>query len=238
MEYTEPSIATRMKEFDEQGFTDIIIVPIFLTVSSHSFDDIPTIIGQKSDPNSLENLKIEKIETYDGKARCHITPLLDFTDILQKNMLRRVASLSKNPEKEGLVFIAYGDEAYNAEWSALMDSIGNFVNRKIGINSYSYGWCGHLVHYDPSKTTDAIEKVLKQREKAIVIPVLVAHDEMFQIRIIGDGIKAVENHADQVVYKPDAILPDENVENWVIDIVDQYSNKILQSYARTEKIGK
>ena len=33
MEYTEPSIATRMKEFDQEGFTDVIIVPVFLTVS-------------------------------------------------------------------------------------------------------------------------------------------------------------------------------------------------------------
>jgi hypothetical protein len=31
MEYTEPSIATRLKEFDADGFTDIVIVPVFLT---------------------------------------------------------------------------------------------------------------------------------------------------------------------------------------------------------------
>ena len=45
MEYTEPSIATRPKEFDARGITDLIMVPVFLTVSSHSFDDIPTITG-------------------------------------------------------------------------------------------------------------------------------------------------------------------------------------------------
>jgi len=55
MEYNEPSIATRLKEFDAEGYTDVIIVPVFLTVSPHSFDDIPTIIGQKEDPQSLEN---------------------------------------------------------------------------------------------------------------------------------------------------------------------------------------
>src|SRR5262249_53952994 len=47
MEYTEPSIATRLKEFDAQNFTDVIVVPVFLTVSPHTFDDIPTIIGKK-----------------------------------------------------------------------------------------------------------------------------------------------------------------------------------------------
>ena len=90
MEYTEPSIATRLKEFDAEGFTDIVLVPVFLTVSPHTFDDIPTIIGKKIDPQSLEMLKIEKIERYSPKAKVVIAPNLDFTDILKKNVLRRV----------------------------------------------------------------------------------------------------------------------------------------------------
>ena len=45
MEYTEPSIATRMKEFDKEGFDEVIVVPIFLTVSSHYSHDIPVILG-------------------------------------------------------------------------------------------------------------------------------------------------------------------------------------------------
>jgi len=87
MEYTEPSIATQLKQFDAEGYSDVIIVPIFLTVSSHSFDDIPTIIGQKEDPQSLETLKIEKIERYTPKAKVTIAPLLDFAGVLKENIL-------------------------------------------------------------------------------------------------------------------------------------------------------
>lgn len=226
MEYTEPSIATRLKEFDKAGFSDVVIVPVFLTVSSHSFDDIPTIIGQKEDPQSLEALKIENIERYTPKAKVHITPLLDFTDLLQKNILRRASELSKNPEKEGLVLIGYGDATYNSDWSALFGKVGEYVNEKSGISALSYGWCGHLVHYNPDSTTVAIENVLKQKEKAIVVPVLVAHDEMFQIKIIGDGIAKVKNSKDRVSYKPDAILPDVHVENWVIAATNEGIQKI------------
>ena len=78
MEYTEPSIATRMKEFDKEGYTDVIIVPMLLTVSGHSFDDIPHILGQKNTPAEIEKLKQEKIEIYKAKANIHMTPLLDF----------------------------------------------------------------------------------------------------------------------------------------------------------------
>ena len=226
MEYTEPSIASQLKEFDKEGFTDIIIVPVFLTVSPHTFDDLPTIIGQKEDPQSKEMLKIEKIERYTPKAKTYITPNLDFTDILNKNILRRVEELSKDPANEGLVLIGYGDETYDKEWIELFNEVAENVNKKIGMDSHSYGWCGHIVHYHPDKTTEAINKVLEEVKTAIVIPVLVAHDEYFQIKIIGDGINKVENFNERVVYRPDAILPDPDVEQWVVDITKEYVAKI------------
>lgn len=226
MEYTEPSIATRMKEFDKDGFTDVIIVPIFLTVSSHSFDDIPTLLGQKDNPSSIEEFKMENMERYTPKAKVHITPLLDFTDILKKNILRRYLELSKNPKEEGLVLIAYGDKTYNTEWTHLMDQVGEYVEQNAGIDSYNYGWCGHIAHYSPDSTAVPVSNMLKKKEKAVVVPVLVAFDEMFQGRIIRDGVKKADKTATRVYYKPDAILPDKKVENWVIDITKEYLNKV------------
>jgi hypothetical protein len=154
---------------------------------------------------------------------------LDFTNILQQNILRRVKQLSKNGAEEGVVMIAYGDETYNKEWSALLDNVGNYIQTKTNISAYSYGWCGHLVHYDPAKTTEAIEKILQHKKSALVIPVLVAHDEMFQIKIIGDGISKIQDNKNRVRYKPDSILPDENVTQWIVQISTEYVNKILSN---------
>lgn len=227
MEYTEPSIATRLKEFDAEGYSDVIIVPIFLTVSSHSFDDIPTIIGQKEDPQSLETLKIEKIERYTPKAKVSIAPLLDFAGVLKENILQRTKALSKESVKEGLVMIAYGDATYMKEWTELLTDVGKYVQQNAGIDNFSYGWCGHVAHYNPDSTTVAIKRVLSKKEKAVVIPVLVAHDEMFQVKIIGDGIANLGKAKEKVSYVPDSILPDARIEKWVIDISLQYANKIL-----------
>jgi sirohydrochlorin ferrochelatase len=226
MEYNEPSIATRMKEFDKEGYTDVIIVPIFLTVSPHTFEDIPTIIGLKEDPESKELLKLEKIERYTAKANVQITPLLDFTDILRKNVLRRVQELSKDPKNEGLVLIGYGDEDYDKEWISLFNTVAQSVKKEVGIDEHTYGWCGHIARYNPEETTKAIEKVLKKKSTAVVIPVLVAHDENFQIKIIGGGIENVKDNKKRVIYKPDAILPDVNIEQWVIDISKEYVSKV------------
>lgn len=218
MEYTEPSIATRLKEFDAAGFTDVVIVPVFLTVSPHTWDDIPTIIGLKEDPSSLQQLKIEKIERYTPKARARLSPPLDFPGILGDNLLRRAKALSRNAKDEGLVLIAYGDHTYEKQWSDLLTKMGQYVEKEAGISAMSYGWCGHIAHYDPAKTTEAIEKVLTTKKTALVVPVLVAYDEMFQVKIIGDGIAKVADHEKRVLYKPDSILPDGGVDKWVREV--------------------
>lgn len=64
MAYTEPSIATRLKEFDADGFTDLILVPLFLTVCPHPFDEIPTNIGKQVDPQSRVAGSLPKLHAF------------------------------------------------------------------------------------------------------------------------------------------------------------------------------
>jgi sirohydrochlorin ferrochelatase len=228
MEYTEPSIATRMKEFDAEGFSDVIVVPIFLTVSTHTFDDIPTILGRKTDAQSLETLRIDGIARYTPRARTHFAPRLDFGAMLKENVLRRARKLSKDPAHEGIVLIAYGDATYDRQWSALMEEVARHVMAETGMGTFSYGWAGHIAHYDPAHTTRAVERVLAKKERAVVVPVFVAFDEMFQVRIIGKGIADVPRHRDLVAYAPDAILPDAIVDRWVVETASSMAGAIAK----------
>jgi phosphotransferase system IIA component len=59
------------------------------------------------------------------------------------------------------------------------------------------------------------------------VPVLVAHDEMFQVKIIGDGIAKVPDAKNKVAYVADAILPDQNVQNWVVGVTNEFADKVL-----------
>jgi hypothetical protein len=220
MEYTEPSIATQLKAFDEEGYEDVILVPLLLTVSSHSFDDIPTIVGVKEDAKSLLVLRTERIERYVPRARVTITPLLDFSSLLHENLLRRVGALSKNPSGEGVVLVAYGDESYNDEWEDFFSRLDQFVREKIGVAAALHCWCGHIVHYSKAPTVEAIRKILSENDRAIVIPVLVARDTAFQDQIIGGAVEEV-GAGDRVAYVPDAILPDPKLNEWVVSTVQQ-----------------
>jgi len=227
MEYNEPSIATRLKEFDEAGYTDVIVVPIFLTVSSHYSHDIPVIVGLSSDPKIIEQLKKEKIETYKPKARVTITPPLDYTTILKKNVARRVENLSASAENEAVLLVAYGDEQYNQQWEELVEEIGKYLKLKTGHESIAYSWCGHIVTYSSEPTTEGIEKLFELEDNVIVIPVLVANDEHFQGEIIQNGVDAASS-SEHVKYIQDAILPDANLNQWVIDITSQTLKNIVE----------
>ncbi|HID45776.1 MAG TPA: cobalamin biosynthesis protein CbiX [Chromatiaceae bacterium] len=220
MEYTEPSIATQMKAFDSEGFDEVVVVPLLLTVSSHSLDDIPNIIGLKSDPKVLETLAKEKIEVYRPKARVTITPNMDYTTLLKKNVNDRVSALKNEGASGGVVLVAYGDKHYNQQWEEMMADIGRYLKAKSDVDTVAYAWCEHLVNYSPEPTMKAIQQVFELEDKVMVVPLLVAYDPAFQDDIIQKAVNQSENSAN-IVYKPDAILPDKNLEQWVVDITKQ-----------------
>lgn len=225
MEYTEPSIATRLKEFDDEGFDEVVVIPIFLTVSSHYSHDIPVICGLSADPKIKADLAKENIDTYRPKAKVSITPPLDYSNILKKNVERRVKALSKDPENEAVLLVAYGDQQYNQQWEELVEDIGKYLKVKIGTESIAYAWCGHLVHYSKEPTLQGIEKLKQLEDKVIVIPILVANDPYFQKDIIQAAADESE-FASDVYYIQDAILPDNNLNQWVIDIANKTVNAL------------
>lgn len=220
MEYTEPSIATQLERFDREGCDRVVLIPLLLTVSSHSFDDIPTIIGAKQDARTLLTLKSEGIEVYQPQAEVQITPLLDFSELLLENLPRRIAELSQAPADEGVVLVAYGSVPFNQEWESFFSRIGQAVQEAAGVAEVTHSWCGHIVEYSGEPTKQAVRDVLSRRERAIVIPVLVARDENFQDKIIGGALDELEQR-DRVRYAGDAILPDASLNAWVVSIAEQ-----------------
>ncbi len=218
MEYTEPSIATQLRAFDQEGYDQVILVPLLLTVSSHSFDDIPTIYGAKEDARSLETLHVEGIERYTPQARITMTPLLDYSDVLEHNLVRRVTELSRDPGAEAVVIVAYGSEPYEEEWNDTFTHLSQRIAAGTGARPVVHTWCGHIVEYDPEPTTRAILELLQTKERVIVVPALVARDEMFQDRIIGEAVTAA-GAPDRVIYRPDAVLPEPRVNGWIIETV-------------------
>ena len=101
------------------------------------------------------------------------------------------------------------------------------VTGATGIDCIEHAWCGHVVRFNNDPTVKAIRQVLERKQTALVVPVLVAVDEMFQGRIIGGAIERVDQ-PERIVYRHDSILPDENVNRWVIDIARKMAEQITE----------
>jgi len=226
MEHAEPSIAKSLRELDRNGYTDIIVIPVFLTAGTHVFDDIPTIIGKKENPATLEQMRLEGIERYVPKARTYLAGPLGFSSLLRQNVLRRAKALSTNPDEEALVLVGYGSSEFPDIWTELFATTGLQVCRDAGFAGHTTAWCGHIAHYSPDSTTSAITRTLKRHQRAIVIPLLVSFSEKFQIDIIGGGVASVPDNRRRVRYKPDAILPDTELEAWIVSTAQKQAAAI------------
>ncbi|MDG1500640.1 MAG: cobalamin biosynthesis protein CbiX [Planctomycetota bacterium] len=196
------------------GFDEVLVVPILLTVSSHSFDDIPTIIGMKRDVATEATLASEGIECYTPTSKVRIAPLLDFAEVMGENLNRRVSALSRSAAAEGVVLVAYGSTPFDEEWTLFMEQMSEKLRDQAGIESVEFAWCGHIVSYSPEPTAQAIERVLATKDRALIIPVLVAVDEDFQLGMIQVAADR-KYEGGEVSYIPDSILPEPYVEAWV-----------------------
>lgn len=224
MEYTEPSIATQLRAFDESGVKRVIVVPLLLTISDHSFDDIPTICGLASDPARVAELTAEGIEIYSARAELSFAPLLDFSDLVRTNLARRIrAIVGRRPEngtgqsRDGLVLVGYGSADFEDEWNRFFSEIRTFAETELGVAASAHSWCGHLVDYNRRPTMAAIDGMLERTDRVIVVPIFVAFDPMFQNSIIGKAVQRC-SQPERVLYRADAILPEPEVGRWTVKI--------------------
>ncbi|AOS83355.1 cobalamin biosynthesis protein CbiX [Chlorobaculum limnaeum] len=232
MEHAEPSISTALKALDRNGYSDIVVIPLFLSTGAHVFDDIPTIIGKKENPATLEQMRLEGIERYIPAARTHLAAPLDFSGLLASNVLRRAGTLSDDPSREGLVLVGYGSEPFQETWERTFEQTGRKACAEGGFAGFTTAWCGHVAHYSPDSTSAAIGRILKQHDRAIVIPLLVSFSERFQIDIIGRGVASVVETGKHVRYRPDAILPDPDLEAWIISTAGTLADGIRKKQLR------
>lgn len=220
-EYNEPSIASQMKAFDDEGFDEVIVLPLFLTVGGHTASDIPNLVGLKNDPKALEALPKDGVPVYRPKARVTLLETIDSTEFLKANILRRTKALLKDGDgtKYGVTLAAYGDDKFNQQWEALMGELGKHLKANLGIDTINYAWSGHLVNYSIDPTRKAVNQILAEKQKDIVVSIYVAYDKKFQQEVIGGGIAASDRPQDVLYNEPEAILPDDNLNNWVVDTI-------------------
>jgi len=235
---SKPTIADQMRYFDAEAFDEVLIVPLFIAVESERMNHyLHYLAGIRSDAAQIKQLQKEGHDIYYPRARISITPALDQSGVLKKNVLRRVLELQGDDSGEdmGIILVGYGDQTFGYQMQTMMEGIGRYLKIKSEIDTVGYAFCGDLVDYSGEPIVEAINQVLELEDEVLVVPVLLAVDEMLQINTIGAAVNAVPT-ASRLRYEPTAVLPDENVDEWVIKQVGDGVKRIAA--AGGEMIGE
>ena len=230
MEFTEPSIATVVKDLENKGITKIFALPLFIAPSGHSVYDIPTLLGLYYDKEMGDLLKEEKAEIVNTNIQITVGPTLNYDNVMKDILLDKVKALSKNPKEEALVILAHGDENFMPIWENLSNETGNYILGKTGIEYFDKAF----VEVGQSFAVDGVSPILKASEnkkKVIVVGMYLSMGvknmaENSGIIMMGRTVESKKMfEGKNIVFANDGLLPDKRIAEWITDRAVEWLNK-------------
>ena len=230
MEFTEPSIATVVKDLENKGITKIFALPLFIAPSGHSVYDIPTLLGLYYDKEMDDLLKEEKAEIVNTNIQITVGPTLNYVNVMKDILLDKVKALSKNPKEEALVILAHGDENFMPIWENLSNETGNYIIGKTGIEYFDKAF----VEVGQSFAVDGVSPILKASEnkkKVIVVGMYLSMGvknmaDNSGIIMMGRTVESKKMfEGKNIVFAEDGLLPDKRIVEWITDRAVEWMNK-------------
>jgi hypothetical protein len=233
IDVSKPTIASQMRAFDEAGYDEVVIVPLLIAAeSTRSNKYMQYLVGVRSAAGQMKQLEKEGFDVYYPLARVSVTPSLNEGSALKKNVLRRVLALQGEDSGDdmGVLLVGYGDQAYGQQMQEIMEGIGRYLKIKSEIDTVGYAFAGDLVNYSGEPVVKAIHELLDLEEEVLVVPVLLGIDDMMQTNTIAAAVNAIPTSS-RLRYKPDSVLPDPKVNEYVVKIVREGVERIHQAGA-------
>ncbi len=226
MEYTEPSVASVIKDCEAQGMDSVFALPVFIAPSGHTEEDLPNILGWKFNPYVREELAEENTEMVKTKVNVVLGPTFYYSYLLEKAMLQNVQALSKKPEHEAVIFLAHGDDEHIGYWKTLLENVSKYVKEKTRI-AYTDGALIEMGHNFGTQLLPLLEKAAKEKKRVLVQGIYLTSN----MKQMADRHKMTEQQASlvkrtgaEIVYSSDGILPacTPLVCDWVLEQTATY----------------
>lgn len=226
MEYTEPSIASVIKDCETQGVDSIFALPLFMAPSSHTEEDLPNILGQKYNPHVRKELAEEKTEMVKSRTPIVLGPTFYYSYVLEKAMMERVKSLSKDPANEAVILLAHGDNDRIGFWNNILENVSKYVKEHSKI-TYTDGRLIEMGYNFGVKLMPLLTKAAQAKKRIIVQGIYLTSD----VKQMADRHKMNEQQAAlvksrgvEIVYSAEGILPASTglVADWIVEQTKQW----------------
>lgn len=226
MEYTEPTVASVIKDCEKQGIDTVFALPLFIAPSSHSEEDLPNLLGLKFTPEVREELAEEGTTLVNSPIHIVLGPTLYSTDILEKVMLNNVKQMSQKPADEALLLVAHGDPERIGFWQMLLYRTCEYVKKNTGI-TYADGELIEMGTGMEKEMLPLIEKAAKEKKRVLVQGIYLTSTIASMARRNNMEQKQadiVKRYSTQVVYSENGILPNasEAVAEWIVERTEEF----------------
>lgn len=222
LEVAKPDVASALEELEKLGCDRIVVVPLFIAPSAHTYFDIPAVLGVYFSPTMEASLAGEGARIARPSVPVVLTNTLAEGDMLCSSTLDRVRALSKRPRDEALILLVHGADHHSELVCSLMRRISSFCCGRTGID-YADWVCVGIGQDYGEKAIPAIQRALRRKNRVLVVGVYVglSADQIHKryVESLGRGREA--KHGDplagkDVVFSRKALLPDPRIAGEIL----------------------
>lgn len=219
MEFAQPNIASVMRDCEQHQIDTVFALPLFISPSGHSEDDIPNILGLKYHPAVRRELLAEGTEMVHTQMHVITGPTLMESGVIEKAMTQRVKRLSKNPAQEAVIFLAHGDPDRIGFWKRILEHCTEAVKAE-GFDYVDYQLVGMGQRF-VQDVTPLLDRARGQKESVIVQGIYLVSNVGAMARMSGMG----NRKADHIVYGEEGILPQsvDDVMEWIVKTTSEWT---------------
>ena len=219
MEFAQPNIASVMRDCEREGIDTVFVLPLFISPSGHSEDDIPNILGLKYSPSVHADLVQEGAEFVKTQMHIVVGPTLMDSGVIEKAMVERVKALSTAPEGEAVLFLAHGDAGRIGFWKHILRKCETAA-KEAGFDYVDYQLIGMGQNF-AQDVKPLLERAASTKERILVQGIYLVSSVGSMARMVGmDKNAAMEG----IVYGEEGILPQsvDSVMAWIEQTVAEW----------------
>ena len=220
MEFAQPNIASVIRDCEREGIDTVFVLPLFISPSGHSEDDIPNILGLKYSPSVHAELVAEGTEFVRTQMHIVVGPTLMDSGVIEKAMLERVRALSADPQKEAVLFLAHGDAGRIGFWKHILRNCETAA-REAGFDYVDNALVGMGQNF-AKDVQPLLDGAAAQKERILVQGIYLVSGVGSMARMFGMDRDAATNN---ITYGEKGILPEsmDDVLAWIENTVTEWT---------------
>ncbi|AJS57191.1 sirohydrochlorin chelatase [Paenibacillus sp. IHBB 10380] len=186
---------------EDQGVTDIVVIPLFVSSGSTHVDEIAYALGAKETADSDTNLDLFRI-----RANIHYGTPMDDDPVVAQMIWDKVRDLCVEPKQEVILLVGHGSiyEDFRKRWVKKISSLALKVQNISDVIAVDYALL------NPDSVRERTEYWQKEHGYQVIVAPLFLSEGYFIRKVIPDRLKGLS-----YLYTGRAILPHPLLSEWI-----------------------